>query len=112
MKQGTVTAIAATMMQEFARTVEAAEKEQALAQQDNIKAIRLALNTRAEEERVIQEKQHEAAKLIAESISLKEQADADFEAAMQDILRQADAMSNGRIADAGKLKLITGKKSA
>jgi hypothetical protein len=112
MKQGTLTAVAATMMQEFARTVEAAEKETAAAIADNTAAIRLAMNLRAESEELIQAKQREAAQLISDSIALKEEADADFKMAMAAILKQADGMAGDKIADAGKLKLISSKKAA
>lgn len=112
MQQGTITAIAATMIQDFSRTVELAEKEQAAILQNNIDAMRLAIATRAQDEETIQEKQREAAKLIKESIALKETADEAFNQSMTHLLKQGENIATGKLADASKLKLITSKRAA
>ena len=112
MKQGTVTAIAATMMQDFARTVEVAEKEQAAAIADVEAAQTAAMKAREERQAEIDAKRKDAAELLAQSLEIEEQANADFIEAMAASMKSLRQMATEKVSDVGKLKLVGGRKAA
>jgi hypothetical protein len=112
MKQGTITSIAATMMQDFARTVEVAEKAQADLITGVAAAQSNAIQTRQQRQVEIDEKRREGGELIAESLRLEQDANAEFDQAMALTIKELHQCSGEKIADAAKLKLISNKKVA
>jgi Tfp pilus tip-associated adhesin PilY1 len=112
MKQGTLAAVAATMVQEFARAVESAEKEQSAAISDIATQQHEIMEKRRQRQDEIDSKRREAGELIAECLDMEAEANTEFYQAMGEATRGLSDLSQEKRARASKLKLISSRKTS